>query len=125
MFGWPLLISVVVLGLLAELAEMVAGAAGAGQAGGTRWGMAGALVGSIVGLLAGSVLIPIPIVGSIVGAVIGAGAGTLLAERGTKRTWNDAWRSSRGAMVGKALSIPVKGVFSLAVAMALIIGAWA
>src|SRR4051812_2713362 len=75
--GWPSLIVVVVLALLAEAVEFFAGAAGSKAAGGRTRGMIGAVVGGFLGGVFLTVLLPIPVGGTIVGACAGAfiGAG--------------------------------------------------
>ena len=125
LFSWPLIVAVLLLGGLAELAEFLASAAGSKNAGGTNSGMVGSIVGGLGGMIGGQILIPIPIVGAVVGGVAGAGLGAMLAERGhAKRSWKDSYRSGQGAAVGRAVSIFVKGAFSVAVAVALVTGAW-
>ena len=51
--GWPSVIALFVLALVAEIVEFVAGAAGSAQAGGTKRGMMGAIVGGIAGFAIG------------------------------------------------------------------------
>ena len=121
--GWWSLGGAIATAVLAEVAEFIASAAGAGKAGGSRAGMVGSIVGSVCGLIIGQVLIPVPIVGAIIGAVIGAGAGTLIAERRVaKRSWDESIQSSKGAAAGRALSIVVKGAFAVVAALILITG---
>ncbi|MEM7754019.1 MAG: DUF456 domain-containing protein [Planctomycetota bacterium] len=125
LFSWPLIVSVLVLAGLAELAEFLASAAGSKNAGGTGSGMVGSIVGGIGGMIGGQILIPIPIVGAVVGGIAGAGLGAMLAERGhAKRSWGESYRSGQGAAVGRAVSIVIKGAFSVAVAASLVTGAW-
>lgn len=115
------------IAILAEVAEFLASAAGTRGAGGSRAGAMGSIIGSLIGLVVGTaVLAFLPVLGSIIGAVIGAGIGAVVAERGVSgRTWASSWRSGQGAMAGRALSIVVKGLFAVAAAAALIIGALA
>src|SRR6266498_418726 len=47
--GWPGLISILALAVVADVLEFVAGSAGAKAAGGSRRGMVGAIVGALVG----------------------------------------------------------------------------
>src|SRR5881394_1323373 len=58
--GWPSVGTLIVLGLLAELAEFLAGAAGSKAAGGRKRGMLGAVVGALIGGIAFS-FIPVPV----------------------------------------------------------------
>jgi len=74
--------AVLLLGLIAaagEVVEFLAGAAGAAKQGGSRRGVALALVGTIIGSIAGAVMgLPIPLIGPLIGALAGAAAGAFL-----------------------------------------------
>lgn len=121
---WTLL-SVVGIGIAAEIAEMLSSAAGSAKTGGSKSGIIGSLVGSLIGLILGTVLIPIPIVGSIIGAVAGAGLGAGIAERGiAKRSWGESYQSGKGAAVGRALASVIKTGFAIAAALVLIVFAF-
>ncbi len=116
--GWPSLITLVVLGLLAEILEFLAGAAGSKAAGGRTRGMIGAVVGALVGGIAFS-FVPIPVVATIVGAVLGAFVGAALMEL-TDRDFRHAMRVGYGAAKGRLMGIVVKtaiGVVMLLVLM--------
>ncbi len=83
----------VILGSLAALTFVInvaAGAAGARGSGGSRWGMAGAVVGALVGLFFGPF-------GLLFGPVAGAVGGELM--RGT--TLEGGLRTGVGALVGQ------------------------
>src|SRR5690606_21726690 len=71
--------SVVAIGLLGEVAEFVAGGAGAKSAGGTKRGMVGAIVGGFLGAIFLSV-IPVPVISQIIGACAGAFIGAFVVE---------------------------------------------
>lgn len=106
----PGLIALVVLGLLAELLEFVAGAEGSRRAGGGWRGVVGAVVGGIAGGLIG---VPIPLIGPLVGAVLGAGVGAALLEFSGN---SDATRASQigvGAAKGRMWGILIKGTIGL------------
>ena len=77
--GWPALIAVLVLALLAEAVEFISGSAGAKKAGGSKRGMIGGIVGGVLGAIFLSV-IPIPGVAQLVGAIIGTFAGVAAVE---------------------------------------------
>src|SRR5688572_30050569 len=77
--GWPALIAVLVLALLAEAVEFISGSAGAKKAGGSKRGMIGGIVGGLLGAIFLSV-IPIPGVAQLVGAIIGTFAGVAAVE---------------------------------------------
>jgi uncharacterized protein YqgC (DUF456 family) len=110
--GWASLIAIVVLALLAELVEFLAGAAGSKAAGGSKRGMAGAIIGGIVGGILGSPIFPI--VGTIVGAVLGAGAGAFLVEMGIGRSKQESTQIAIGAAKGRFWGILGKSVFGIA-----------
>jgi len=77
--GWPGLVALLVLALVAELVEFLAGSAGAKKAGGSKRGMIGGIVGGLLGAIFLSV-IPIPGVAQLVGAIIGTFLGVVAVE---------------------------------------------
>jgi uncharacterized protein YqgC (DUF456 family) len=110
--GWGSLVAIIVLGLMAEGVEFLAGAAGSKAAGGSKRGMAGAIIGGIVGGLAGTA-IPVPILGTIIGAVIGAGLGAFLIERAIGRTHEESMQIGFGAAKGRFWGILGKSAFGI------------
>lgn len=123
MFGaWTLGIAFA-LALLAELVELIASAAGAKKAGGTKRGAFGAIGGSLIGALVGSpILFPI---GAIAGGVVGAGLGTILLERvWAKRTWQESAKAGQGAAVGRFFATVMKTAFAVAIGTLLCIAAF-
>jgi uncharacterized protein len=122
--GWTPILFMVGIGIVAEVCEFLAGAAGAKQAGGTRRGMAGALVGGLVGAIACSILIPIPIVGTIIGAVLGSALGAFFIEWGWVGTERDqATTIAVGAAKGRFLGMLLKSIFGIAMATILLFSA--
>ena len=86
--GWPAILFLLLLAVLSEVIEFVAGTAGAAQSGASRRSMVLSVVGSIIGSLLGVIIgLPIPIVGSAVAALIG---GALGAAGGA--TLGDQWK---------------------------------
>ncbi|HYE02895.1 MAG TPA: DUF456 family protein [Phycisphaerales bacterium] len=112
------------IGLLGEIAEFAASAAGAAKAGGSRRGALGAVIGAVAGAIFGSALIPIPVVGTILGAAAGAGAGALLAERHAGKTWTQSTRIGAGAATGRLVATILKVLFAVIVALILTVGAF-
>jgi hypothetical protein len=110
--GWSSLIIITSLALLAEGVEFIAGAAGSKAAGGSKRGMAGAIIGGIIGGLVGSPIFPI--VGTIIGAVAGAGLGAFLVEMGVGRTHEQSMQIGIGAAKGRFWGILAKSLFGLA-----------
>lgn len=104
---WAILVIAVIV-LIAELMEFLSSAAGAKVGGATKKGMTAAVIGGIVGAIAATFLIPIPVIGSLLGGVIGAGLGTVLVERGGKRTWRESGKAGAGAAVGRFAATFIK-----------------
>ena len=104
--GWTLLV-LLVLALVGELVEFVAGMAGAERAGGGWRGSLGALLGGVVGALAGC-LVPVPVLGVLLGSCVGAGAGAWLLERRAGKTADTSRRIGWGAGVGRLWGTLVK-----------------
>ncbi len=99
--GWPTVFVLVALAAAGELLEFAASAATAARQGGSRRGMAlallGALFGSVLGVGLGS---PIPVLGHLIGAVAGAAVGSF-AGAYVGETWKGRPEDERVA-VGKA-----------------------
>lgn len=99
------------LAALGELVEFAAGAAGAARSGGSRRGMAlailGTLVGSIAGVAVSPFLVPIPLLGTVIAAIgggaLGAFAGAYLGESWKGRTDDQRLAVSKAAFVGRLL----------------------
>ena len=107
--GWPSMITLIVLGLLAEVLEFAAGAAGSKAAGGRTRGMIGAVVGALLGGFFLS-FIPVPIVSTIVGACLGAFIGAAVMEL-TDKDFVHAMRVGVGAAKGRFMGIVIKLAF--------------
>jgi uncharacterized protein YqgC (DUF456 family) len=101
MFSIYLLIAIVVLAVLGEIVEFMAGTVGAKRAGASRRGAVGALIGGIVGGIGATFLIPILFVGTLIGAVLGAAIGAWTGELSGGREYSAALKSGVGAGVGR------------------------
>jgi len=120
--GWWVVGGAIGAALLAELTDLLAGAAGAKAAGGSKSAALGATIGAIIGAIVGTIFIPIPIVGTILGAVIGAGVGAGMIERGVhQKTWKDTGRIARGAATGRLLAIVIKGAIAAVLGVVLVV----
>lgn len=113
--GWPAVMTLLVLAVLGEVIEFVAGALGVATSGGSRRGAALAIVGSVIGGVAGLFVgLPIPIVGSLVAAVvfgaIGALVGAVLGETWKGRDLDSSFEIGRAAFVGRLLGTAAKMV---------------
>jgi len=97
------LAALLVLAILGEVAESLAGAAGSRRAGASRGGAWGAFFGGILGAVVGTFAIPIPLVGSLLGACMGAAGGAWAMELAGGRTRGESMRSAMGAGAGRLL----------------------
>jgi len=129
--SWGAIIACVVIALVGELLEFIAGAIGAAKAGGSKRAATGAIVGGIVGGIAGTVLIPIPLVGTILGGAIGSGLLALAMEMtvklksdGTEKARGHHRRVATGAFVGRLAATVLKGACAVAAALVLIVSAF-
>jgi uncharacterized protein YqgC (DUF456 family) len=76
---WPLIIGLLVLAMIGEGLEFLAGAAGVAKKGGSKLSAILALVGSGIGGIGGAIVgLPIPIVGSVVAVIFFASLGALV-----------------------------------------------
>jgi len=113
------LVVLLLLALLAEVVEFVAGSAGAKKAGATKLAMFGAMVGGIVGAIAGT-FIPIPIVGTIFGACAGSFLVAMAIQWMQHGEVHHSMRVGVGAAKGRFLGIAGKlsiGVLMLVLTM--------
>ena len=96
--GWPTLVILGVLMLLAWTSDLVVSTFGTRRAGASWKAVAGAVVGGIVGavLLTGV----LPVIGTIVGTILGAVIGILVIEYYDKGDWRQALRASKGYIFG-------------------------
>ena len=117
------LATLLVLALVAELVEFLAGSAGAKAAGGSKRGMVGAVIGGFVGGIVGTAAIPVPIVGTIVGAVAGSFAGAALVEYAIGRTADQSFRVGVGAAKGRFWGILSKTVVGVVMTLVVAIAA--
>lgn len=104
--GGRTVIVLLVLATLGEILELLAGAAGTAQAGGSRRGVVFALIGSILGGIFGALIgLPIPLFGSLFAALlfaaIGAMLGAMLGEISAGRSFIASWRIGKAAFQGR------------------------
>jgi uncharacterized protein YqgC (DUF456 family) len=94
---------------LAYVLEYGVTALGARRLGGSRWGMAGAVIGGVVGLFLGPL-------GLLIGPLLGAIAGELLAtgelERGVRSGLGAALGAVAGVVLKLAVSVTMVGLFA-------------
>jgi uncharacterized protein YqgC (DUF456 family) len=112
--SWFTLVSVGVLGLIAEYIEFTMSAKYARKFGGSRRAGWGAMIGGIVGAIVG---VPVPIVGPLIGAFLGSFIGALVGERSTGATHSASTRVATGALIGRALATAMKMGVGCAIAV--------
>lgn len=123
LFAWETLVAVLVIGVVAEVLELVASAAGAAKMGGTKRGAIGSVIGAFIGAIGGTFVIPIPVVGTILGGALGAGIGALVFERhGGRMGWKDSMKVGSGAAAGRLVATLMKTGFALLAAVILTVG---
>jgi uncharacterized protein YqgC (DUF456 family) len=125
-FGWTLLGVCLGIGVVAEVVEAVAGAAGAKYGGATRRGMVGAFAGGIIGAIFFTGLLPIPIVGTLVGGLVGAFVGAWIGEASAvqQRDPQQKFRAALGAAAGKLAGTFGKLAAGVVIWMLLVYGAF-
>ena len=112
---WPLL-TLLGLALLAEIGEFFFGGAGAKKAGGSTWGVVGAIGGAILGGIFLSAFVPIfAPVSTVVGICLGAGAGAATVEFLLGKPVLQSLRIGLGAAKGRLVGI--LGKLAIGVAM--------
>lgn len=127
--SWVTIGVTVVIGLLAELVEFAAGAAGAAQKGASRRAMVLAIVGTMVGGLFGAAVgVPVPIVGPIIGAVgggaLGAFIGAWIGESWVGKSTSETYEVSKAALIGRLLGTVAKLVFGAIIFILIAFGAY-
>jgi uncharacterized protein YqgC (DUF456 family) len=120
--GWPVLITVLVLALIAEVVEFMAGSAGAKRAGGNRRAGFGAIIGALIGGLLFS--IPVPIVGTVIGVCLGAFAGAAVAQMTVAQDVAHSFRVGAGAAKGRFYGIMSKLAFGIVILIISMISAF-
>jgi uncharacterized protein YqgC (DUF456 family) len=113
--GWPSLLALLVLTVVAEVLEFVAGSAGAKKAGGSVRGMMGAVVGGLLGGFFLTFLVPVPILGTIAGVCVGTFLGALLVELLVGKEMGHSMRIGAGAAKGRFIGTMLKTLFGVAI----------
>jgi uncharacterized protein len=124
-FGWMAFAVALVLATVAEIIELVAGAASAKTGGTSRRGTVGALIGGFIGGIVGTFLLPIPLLGTLAGAALGAAGGALVGELtkdGAK--FRDTLRPATGAAAGRIAGTVIKIGFAVAIWLQMSIAAF-
>lgn len=110
--GWPTLIALTVLMLLAQALDIVSGSLGAKWFGATRWGAIGGILGAVVGLFFG-------LIGIFVGPLIGAVVGEVLGGKGILPAGKSGW----GTLVGTTAGMIGNFLIGLVMVLSFLVGA--
>lgn len=109
--GWPTLLGLTVLMLLAQALDLVSGAVGAKWFGATRWGAIGGILGAVVGLFFGIVgIFVFPLIGALIGELLG-GKGLLPAG---KSSWGTFLGTTAGIIGKLTIGLLMIGWFAVA-----------
>lgn len=111
--GWPSLLTLLVLAIIAEVVEFLAGSAGAKKAGGGVRGMIGAVVGGLLGGFFLTFLVPIPILGTIVGVCVGTFLGAWGVELMVGKEMDQSVQIGIGAAKGRLVGTLLKTLFGV------------
>jgi len=96
--GWPTLLVLVVLTLVATSADLWAASVGAKVGGASGWSIVAGLLGGLVGF----------VVFNLLGAILGAMLGVLLTEIIRVGDWRQAFKAGGGWLLGWLLSTVVQ-----------------
>lgn len=118
--GWPSVVIVGLLMIVAEGLDWVLAARFTRKYGGSRRAAWGAGIGGMIGAFIG---IPIPVVGSIVGAFAGAFVGALVFEMSRGSGGGTATRVAWGALIGRVAAAAIKMGIGLVMAIWLLFAA--
>jgi hypothetical protein len=124
--GWRTVVVLLILAVLGEIVELLAGAMGAGRAGASRRGAVMALAGSFVGGLLGMFFgLPVPLIGSVLAAVLfaalGAMVGAVLGETSSGRNLGTTWRIAKAALWGRLAGTLGKMLIGAAMIVAVLV----
>jgi uncharacterized protein len=122
--GWQSLTALLVLAVIAEAVELVAGSAGAKKAGGSKRGMIGAVIGGLLGGFFLTFLVPVLILGTVVGVCLGTFIGALVAELLVGKEMDHSVQIGIGAAKGRLLGTLLKTLFGVAMLIVAVVTAF-
>jgi uncharacterized protein len=109
--GFKILITLLILSILAELADFAVGLAGAVKFGASRNAFLASVIGGVVGA---ALLAPFFLgLGAIAGGFLGGFAGILVVELLNRNRLKPTLRVAWGALLGRAAGVCVKEIFAL------------
>ena len=109
--GFKILVTLLILSILAELADFAVGMGGAVKFGASRKAFLASVTGGVIGAV---LMTPVLLgLGAIVGGLLGGFAGILIVELLRRNYLKPALRAAWGATLGRAAGICVKCIFAL------------
>lgn len=123
---WKVVLALVVLAVIGEILEFIAGVVGARRAGGSRRSAYYSLFGSLIGAVGGATVgIPVPVLGSAVGAVVGgavgAFAGAAYAEYSLGLSNEQSMKVGKAAFWGRLLGTGAKTLIGTVMAVVVVV----
>jgi uncharacterized protein YqgC (DUF456 family) len=123
---WKTVIALVVLAIVGEIAEFLAGVVGARRAGGSPRSAIYSLIGSLVGAIGGATVgLPIPVVGSAIGAVVGGAVGAFggaaYAEHTLGLQMEQSIKVGKAAFWGRLIGTGAKSLIASIMAITIIV----
>jgi uncharacterized protein YqgC (DUF456 family) len=123
---WKTVVALLVLAVIGEIAEFLAGVVGARRAGGSSRAAFYSLIGSLIGAIGGATAgIPIPVIGSAIGAVIGGAVGAFggaaIAEHSLGEQMQQSMKVGQAAFWGRLIGTGAKTVVAAVQAITVII----
>ncbi len=106
--GWLTVGVYVLVAVLLEVLEAVAGAWGVQKRGGSTLAGLAALLGGLAGLVFGSVLVPVPVLGSLVAMMLGGFVMAYVVEYMRLKKASHAAHIAWGAVLGRVVVILAK-----------------
>lgn len=109
--GFKILVTLLILSILAELADFAVGMAGAVKFGASRKAFWASVIGGLIGA---ALMAPFLLgLGAVAGGFFGGFAGVLAVELLRLNSLKPSLRAAWGAILGRAAGICVKGGFAL------------
>ena len=120
--GWQTPAAFLLLCLLVEFLEFMAGKWGVEKRGGSSTAGWAALGGALLGSIIGSIIIPIPLISSLIGMLIGSFAAAFAVENHRLKKAEHAAHIAFGTVLARLASMFIKVVATLIMIGTLIIG---
>ncbi|MBN1788306.1 MAG: DUF456 family protein [Sedimentisphaerales bacterium] len=114
-FSIYVIIIAIILAVIGEIIEFLAGAGGAKLAGGGKKAILAAIAGAIVGAVLGTVLIPVPLFGTLLGSAIGTGMAVLIVEEKAGKEFKDSVKTATTAGIAQMLGTSAKVIVGLVI----------